>query len=65
MPLSPQGETTSAIVGQVTDATHAATAGAKVTIANHDTGMKRSANTPHSLRPAAKFSPIHWTLQTD
>src|ERR1039457_7222346 len=35
-----QGETTSAIVGQVTDATGAVVPG--VTITNRDTGMKRS-----------------------
>jgi hypothetical protein len=36
-----QGETTSAIVGQVTDATGAVVPGATVTITNRDTGMKR------------------------
>ena len=38
-----QGETTSAIVGQVTDATGAAIPGATVTITNRETGLKRSA----------------------
>ena len=37
-----QGETTSAIVGQVADATGALVPGATVTITNRDTGMKRS-----------------------
>ena len=37
-----QGETTSAIVGQVTDVTGAVVPGATVTITNHDTGTKRS-----------------------
>ncbi|HTQ86372.1 MAG TPA: carboxypeptidase regulatory-like domain-containing protein [Candidatus Solibacter sp.] len=37
-----QGETTSAIVGQVTDATGAAVPGAKVTITNRETGLERS-----------------------
>ena len=37
-----QGETTSAIVGQVADATRALVPGATVTITNRDTGMKRS-----------------------
>src|SRR5438309_8702117 len=37
-----QGETTSAIVGQVTDVTGAVVPGSTVTITNHDTGMKRS-----------------------
>jgi hypothetical protein len=44
-PLFPQGETTSAIVGQVSDPAHAAVANAAVTITGRDTGMKRSANT--------------------
>jgi len=38
-----QGETTSAIVGQVTDATHAAIPGAAVTVTNHEIGLQRSA----------------------
>ncbi len=38
----PQGETTSAIVGQVTDATNAAIPGATVTITNRETGLRRS-----------------------
>ncbi|MGA8150554.1 MAG: carboxypeptidase regulatory-like domain-containing protein [Terriglobales bacterium] len=37
-----QGETTSAIVGQVTDVTGAVVPGATVAITNRDTGMKRS-----------------------
>ena len=41
----PQGETTSAIVGQVTDATSAAIPGALVTITNRETGLQRSAQT--------------------
>src|ERR1700687_80527 len=40
-----QGETTSAIVGQVRDATNAVVAGAIVTITNSETGLKRSART--------------------
>jgi hypothetical protein len=40
-----QGETTSAIVGEVRDATNAVVPGATVTIANHETGLKRSAQT--------------------
>ena len=38
-----QGETTSAIVGQVRDTTNAVVPGAAVTITNHETGLKRSA----------------------
>ena len=40
-----QGETTSAIVGEVTDATHAAIAGAVVTITNRENGLQRTAKT--------------------
>jgi hypothetical protein len=39
----PQGETTSAIAGQVTDATSAAIPGAVVTITNRETGLQRRA----------------------
>ncbi len=40
-----QGETTSAIVGEVMDITNATIAGATVTIANRETGLKRPAQT--------------------
>ncbi|MGA8500628.1 MAG: carboxypeptidase-like regulatory domain-containing protein [Candidatus Sulfotelmatobacter sp.] len=40
-----QGETTSAILGEVRDASGAVVAGATVTITNHETGLKRSAQT--------------------
>ncbi len=40
-----QGETTSAIVGQVTDATHAAIPGATVIVSNSETGLERRART--------------------
>jgi hypothetical protein len=40
-----QGETTSAIVGQIRDATSAVVTGATVTIANTETGLTRSAKT--------------------
>jgi hypothetical protein len=43
--LLPQGETTSAIVGQVSDSTAASIPGAFVTISNRDTGLLRSATT--------------------
>ena len=49
-PLFAQGETTSAIVGQVTDATHAALPGATVTITNQATGAKRSVTTNEAGR---------------
>jgi hypothetical protein len=45
-----QGETTSAIVGEVTDATNAVVPGATVTITNHETGLKRSAQTDDAGR---------------
>jgi hypothetical protein len=40
-----QGETTSAIVGEVRDTTNAVVPGATVTISNRDTGLKRGAQT--------------------
>jgi len=45
-----QGETTSAIVGQVSDASGATVPGATVTVTNNETGLKRSANTDDSGR---------------
>ena len=45
-----QGETTSAIVGQVSDASGAAVPGATVTIHNTETGLQRSATTDDSGR---------------
>jgi hypothetical protein len=45
-----QGETTSAIVGEVRDATDAVVAGATVTIANPETGLRRSAKTDDAGR---------------
>src|SRR5579872_1758215 len=44
----PQGETTSAIQGQVIDATGAVVSGAAVTITSQETGLKRSAKTNES-----------------
>jgi hypothetical protein len=44
-PAFSQGETTSAIVGQVRDATEAAVPNATVAVTNHDTGLKRIATT--------------------
>jgi hypothetical protein len=49
-PAFSQGETTSAIVGQVSDASSAAVSGATVTITNRETGLKRSATTDDSGR---------------
>ena len=45
-----QGETTSAIIGEVWDATNAAVTGATVTITNRQTGLKRSARTDDAGR---------------
>jgi hypothetical protein len=45
-----QGETTSAIIGEVWDATIAAVTGATVTITNRQTGLKRSARTDDAGR---------------
>jgi Carboxypeptidase regulatory-like domain len=45
-----QGETTSAIVGQVNDASGAGVPRATVTVTNQDTGLKRSATTDDSGR---------------
>ncbi|HKN69867.1 MAG TPA: carboxypeptidase-like regulatory domain-containing protein, partial [Terriglobales bacterium] len=45
-----QGETTSAIVGQVRDTTNAVVPGATVTIANPETGLRRSAKTDDAGR---------------
>jgi hypothetical protein len=48
--LYSQGETTSAIIGQVTDASGAAVPKAIVTVTNKETGLKRSATTDDSGR---------------
>ena len=45
-----QGETTSAIVGEVRDASSAVVAGATMTITNRETGLKRSAKTDDAGR---------------
>ena len=49
-PAFPQGETTSAIVGQVNDESGAPIPAAAVTVTNKDTGLKRTATTDESGR---------------
>src|SRR5580658_8038186 len=50
VPAMAQGETTSAIVGSVTDPSGAAVSGATVTITNTENGLKRSVKTDDSGR---------------
>jgi hypothetical protein len=50
IPAWGQGETTSAIVGQVTDSSKAVVTSATVTVVNRDTGLKRSARTDDAGR---------------
>jgi hypothetical protein len=45
-----QGETTSAILGQITDSSNAVVPAATVTVTNRDTGLKRSAKTDDAGR---------------
>jgi hypothetical protein len=47
---APQGETTSAIIGEVRDTTNALLLGATVTITNHETGLRRTAQTDQAGR---------------
>ena len=48
--LPAQGETTSAIEGQVTDASSSSISGATVTIVNTENGLKRSVKTDEAGR---------------
>ncbi len=50
IPVWAQGETTSAILGKVTDSSNAVIAGATVTVSNRETGLKRSAKTDDAGR---------------
>ena len=50
VPALAQGETTSAIVGSVTDPSGAALPGATVTVTNVENGLKRSVKTDDSGR---------------
>jgi hypothetical protein len=61
-----QGETTSAIVGQVSDATVAAVPNATVTIINHDTGLKRTATTDDAGRfTFSQLKPGAYSVRVD
>src|SRR3984885_8669217 len=63
-----QGETTSAIVGSVTDVTGAAIAGATVTILSTENGLKRSAKTDADGRfdfPQLKPGPYSVKVEAD
>src|SRR5947207_9059695 len=66
--LSAQGETTSAIVGSVSDPTGAAMAGAKVTITSTENGLKRSVKTDSAGRfnfPQLKPGPYSVKVEAD
>ena len=61
-----QGETTSAILGQVTDSTNAVVPGATVTTTNRDTGLKRIAKTDQAGRfDFPQLQPGTYTVQAD
>src|SRR5712664_506017 len=63
-----QGETTSAIVGSVSDPTGAAIAGAKVTITSTENGLKRSVKTDQAGRfnfPQLKPGPYSVKAEAD
>jgi hypothetical protein len=66
MEILAQGETTSAIVGQVSDITGAAVAGATVTIANQETGLKRGAKTDDAGRfNFPQLKPGNYSVQVE
>src|ERR1700686_3422410 len=73
VPALAQGETTSAIVGSVTDPTGAAISGAAVTVTSSENGMQRSVKTDDAgrfsfpqLKPgvySVKAEPDHFQAQ--
>ena len=64
LPASPQGETTSAISGQVADPSGAMLAGATVRITGVDTGIERSVRTGDSGRfNFAQLKPGAYTVE--
>src|ERR1035437_10359962 len=61
-----QGETTSAIVGQVSDATNAAVAGANVTVTNRENGATRRAKTDDAGRfNFAQLKPGSYSIRVE
>ena len=61
-----QGETTSAIVGQVTDATNSAIPRAKITISNRDTGLQRTSLTDDEGRSNfTQLKPGTYSVKTE
>jgi hypothetical protein len=60
-----QGETTSAIVGQVRDTTNAAVPGATVAIANLETGLRRSAKTDDAGHGFKSVAPAKFRKSCD
>ena len=66
--LRAQGETTSAIIGSITDPSGAAIAGAKVTVANRDNGSLRSVKSDEAGRfnfPQLKPGPYSVKVEAD
>src|SRR5271155_1995278 len=65
-PAYAQGETTSAIVGEVSDTSGAGVAGATVTVVNEATGLKRGATTDESGRFSfAQLSPGTYAVKAE
>src|SRR5271157_2640412 len=61
-----QGETTSAILGQVTDSSNAVVPAATVTVINRETGLKRSARTDDAGRfNFPQLKPGSYTLKVE
>src|SRR5580700_11198720 len=61
-----QGETTSAIIGQVSDASGGAVPGATVTVHDTETGLQRSATTDDSGRfNFAQLKPSSYTVRVE
>ena len=66
VPVFAQGETTSAIVGEVTDTSSAVVPGAKVTVTNGETGLRRMATTDEQGRFSfAQLQPGRYSVQVE